>query len=99
MTIELRITPPAAQDMRDAYTWYEQQQLGLGEAFLLRLEARLEAIRRMPERFERVHRNFRRALVRRYPYAIFFEHDGSAATVYSIVHTAQDARKWRDRLP
>jgi plasmid stabilization system protein ParE len=46
-----------------------------------------------------VHETYRRALVRRFPYAIFYEHAGDVVTVYSVFHTSQDPAKWRQRLP
>ena len=53
----------------------------------------------MPEMHEFVHENCRRALVRRFPYAVFYEYADQTVTVYRVFHTARDPRKWRERLP
>lgn len=42
---------------------------------------------------------YRRVLVRRFPYAIFYEISGDAVTVFAVFHTARDPGKWRSRLP
>ena len=99
MTTKLIVAPEAEQDLAEANAWYEQQRAGLGEEFMGCIDARIEAICRWPEMCEIVHEDYRRALVRRFPYAIFYEHSENAVTVYSIFHTARDPQKWRQRLP
>jgi toxin ParE1/3/4 len=89
----------AEQDLTDAYAWYEAQRFGLGEEFLTSVEARLESILRSPEAYAVIHENYRRGLVRRFPYAIFYEYDIQTVTIYAVFHTAQDPAKWRPRLP
>ena len=42
--------------------------------------------------------DYRRALVRRFPYAVFYGYDGDAVTVQAVLHTARDPAKWRQRL-
>jgi len=46
-----------------------------------------------------VHEGYRRSLVRRFPYAVFYEHVESTVTVYAVFHTSRDPEKWRQRLP
>ena len=62
-------------------------------------EAYMERIRRQPAIYVRVHEEYRRALIRRFPYAIFFEYAETAVTVYAVFHTSRDPEKWRLRLP
>ena len=45
-----------------------------------------------------IHENYRRGLVRRFPYAVFYDYDGTSVTVYTIFHTSQNPDKWRERL-
>lgn len=46
-----------------------------------------------------VHENYRRALVRRFPDANFYEHVDDVVTMYFVVHCARDPEKWRQSLP
>ena len=46
-----------------------------------------------------VHENYRRGLVRRFPYAVFYEYEEGTVTVYDIFHTSRNPHKWRQRLP
>jgi len=52
----------------------------------------------MPEMHPIIHKNYRRALVRRFPYAVFYEYANDLVTVYSIFHTSRDPQKWQQRL-
>jgi len=99
MAAELIIAPEAEQDMAEAYGWYEGRRTGLGEELLSCVDARIEAIRRTPEMHAVVHENYRRGLVRRFPYAVFYEYVGGTVTVYCVFHTSRDPDKWRQRLP
>ncbi|HWL10085.1 MAG TPA: type II toxin-antitoxin system RelE/ParE family toxin [Planctomicrobium sp.] len=99
MAAKLTITPEVMQDLDEAYAWYETQRFGLGEEYLSCIDACLETIGRSPDLFEVVHEHYRRALVRRFPYAIFFEAIAHQITIYGVFHTARDPWKWKGRLP
>jgi plasmid stabilization system protein ParE len=98
MAAELITAPEAQQDVEDAYTWYEDRRPGLGEEFFDCVDACIQGICRLPELYAKVHEEYRRALVRRFPYAIFYEYTGGKVIVYSIFHTSQDSKKWSNRL-
>ena len=71
MLRNLIILPEAEQDAAQAYVWYEDQELGLGEEFLRCVDACIQFTRRSPGMYQVVHENYRRAVVRRFPYVIF----------------------------
>lgn len=52
----------------------------------------------MPTKHELVYKNYRRALVRRFPYMVFYTHDAEIVTIYAIFHTARNPAMWRKRL-
>ncbi len=101
MTAAPILIPEAQADVEDAYLWYEEQSLGLGMEFLRCVEAVLQSIQRTPQIYPVVHETYRRALVRRFPFAIFYEIDEAAnrCVVYSVFHCSQNPTKWRRRLP
>jgi plasmid stabilization system protein ParE len=96
---ELVILPEAEQDIAEAYDWYETRRAGLGKEFLSRVNACLQAIRQTPAMHGFVFETYRRGLVRRFPYAIFYEFADETVTVYCVFHTSQNPDKWRNRLP
>lgn len=60
MASDLVLSPDAESDIADAYSWYEERRIGLGEEFLSSLDACIEGIRRQPEMYSSVHESFRR---------------------------------------
>ncbi|MFN2359347.1 MAG: type II toxin-antitoxin system RelE/ParE family toxin [Desulfotignum sp.] len=88
----------ALQDIDEAYDWYENNRIGLGEEFLSCVDVCIQTICRTPELYMKVHEEYRRALVRRFSYAIFYEYTGGKVFVYSIFHTSQNPEKWRNRF-
>ena len=45
-----------------------------------------------------VNNKYRRALVKRFPYAVFFSFEGECVTIHSVFHTSQNPKKWMKRL-
>ena len=62
------------------------------------IDACIEALRRTPKIHTVVYEKYRRALARRFPYAVFYESTEDTVTVYGISHTSRDPAKWRRRL-
>lgn len=98
MIERVEFTPEADDDISEAYDWYEQREPGLGEEFLRSVEACLAILRRHPLLFPVAVDEFRRALVRRFPFEIFYGVNGREITIYSVFHCSQDPQKWRKRL-
>ena len=62
----------AAAEIEAAYRWYERERQGLGEEFLQAVTDLAASIAEYPERFPVIHRDIRRALLKRFPYGIFY---------------------------
>jgi len=95
---EIVVWPEAERDIADAALWYEARAQGLGFDFLRLVDACLSDIRRTPGRFPVVHRDLRRALLRRFPYGVFFTSDDDTVRVIACLHVRRDPRAWGDRL-
>ena len=65
--------------------------------FLAVANTALASIQRHPEAYALVDPTMRRALVRRFPYAIFYEVEATEIVVYAIFHGARDPRAWKRR--
>ncbi len=92
------ILPEAEQDVAEARDWYEGRRAGLGREFVEAINARIRVIQRNPEVFAAVHENYRRALVERFPYMIFYEASENAVVVHAVFHCARDPQAWQRRL-
>jgi plasmid stabilization system protein ParE len=95
---EPHFTLKARQDAADAFAWYEEQCPGLGLEFLRCVEATVLFIQRYPSMYPAVFGDYRRALIRRFPYAVFYEAEPTRIVVHAVFHCSQDPDKWKARL-
>ena len=94
----LLIRPEAELDIRDAYAWYEKQMPGLGDNYLMHVDAALMAVQRRPSQYPVIYRNARRCLVRRFPYGIIYVVEDKRILVMAVFHAKRDPRKWQTRV-
>jgi plasmid stabilization system protein ParE len=92
MKFRLAIRAAAREDIRGARDWYEDQAVGLGEKFGEALDGAITLITENPMMFPSIQGRARRALMRRFPYAIYFVVDGGGVSILRILHQARDPR-------
>ena len=93
----LRLTPEAELDLDEAHIWYQAQAPGLAADFLSAVDTCIASIRRHPEVYQLVDPTMRRALLRRFPYAVFYEVGPVEIVVYAVFHCARSPRAWKRR--
>jgi len=98
MTSRLVVRAAGEADVLDAAQWYEQRSPGLGTEFLRAVDVTLAEIARMPERFPLVYHESRRALLRRFPYAVYFVVSPDLVSVVACMHAHRDPRRWEERV-
>jgi len=82
------------RDLAAAFTYYEAQSSGLGETFLSAVNSAFDSIERYPEVFAAIHGDVRRALLSRFPYAVFYRVEVKRVVVLTVLHTARDPKLW-----
>ena len=96
--MQLLVRPAAAADIEDAHHWYEQQRAGLGDEFLELVGQTLSAIQEHPARYPVIHRDTRRAFLRRFPYGVFYLTHADTVLVVACMH-ARAARSTSVAIP
>jgi toxin ParE1/3/4 len=92
--VSLSFRPEAESDIAAAYGWYEGRATGLGEEFLRALDVAVASILRNPMAHPEKHRGVRRALLRRFPYGLFYLADDQQITVLACLHARRSPRRW-----
>ena len=82
------------RDLAGGFGYYEEQNEGLGERFLAAVDSAFDAIENYPEMFSRVHGEVRRAVLSKFPYAVFFRVEAKRVVVLTVLHTARDPKLW-----
>ncbi len=93
----VRFRVEASANYAMARDWYEDRA-GLGSAFEQCIEDKLLSIRENPELYPIVHGSLREALVRRFPYAIYFAVEEDTILVVAVFHSSRDPSAWQSRI-
>jgi plasmid stabilization system protein ParE len=94
---EVIVRPGAQADIREAALWYESRRPGLGSEFTLRFDALLERIAHNPLQFPEIGSGVRRALLQRFPYAIYFVVTASPVVI-AVLHQRRHPDTWKQRV-
>jgi len=97
VTRRLVLQPEAEEDIRSARRWYERQSPGLGNEFLRAVEASLAKVERTPELYAAVDQATRRARVRRFPFAVYYEIESERIVIYAVWHYRRDPTERQQR--
>jgi toxin ParE1/3/4 len=82
--MELVVLAGAEADIQLAFNRFEDQQQGLGDRFLEKLDSAFEAIRSNPEISPIYFRRFRRWVLHRFPFGLFYVSYPGRITVFAV---------------
>ena len=99
MGLRIRIHPEAEAELANAALWYESKRAGLGADFVAEIDEALEQIAEAPMNFPtwREARPFRRLVVRRFPYLVFFTVSDDVIQILAFAHAKRRPGYWKDR--
>ena len=91
----VNIKEQANNEIVQAYSYYESQQLGLGEYFLNDFSNTINAIKLSPNGFVKFHQ-YRQVRFSVFPFVIVYEVDKKELLIYAVFETHQHPIK-KDR--
>ena len=97
MNYKLLIRSEMELDIEEAFEWYEEHNPGLGFEFIRAVDICLASIGRYPLAYPLVHREVRRALIRRFPYGIFYLVEEDTIVVIASFHVKRDPQQWQSQ--
>jgi hypothetical protein len=68
----VHVRPRGEKDIAQACHWYEKSQAGLSVRLIAEIRRAIQILEQDADRFPLYYRNFRRILLTRFPYKIFF---------------------------
>jgi plasmid stabilization system protein ParE len=93
----LFISVEAAADIHEAVTWLGGISANLPVRFEEELERVYASILDYPKISSSVYKTFRRALLRLFPYSVFYVLDVSVVLIVAVVHQSRDEETWKRR--
>jgi len=98
MNYELIVRSVAEKDITDIVLWYEKKLKGLGNRFITSLDATFQSIQRNPEIYPKVYKEFRRALLPRFPYGVFYIIENNSIIIFAVLHGKRKPDTWKNRI-
>jgi toxin ParE1/3/4 len=100
VTVQVRLTPEARDDIAQATAWYRERSVRAAEEFLLAVGIALARIEAQPTAQVVVDAatGARRALLRRFPHRVLYLVEEDGAVVFAVMHHRRDTPAWRGRL-
>jgi plasmid stabilization system protein ParE len=96
VAFEVVFRPQAEDDALDVRQWYESRRVGLGQEFSQELDRIIQRVVIGPLSFPRVHGEIRRAVLSRFPYAVYFRLADKTVVVLAV-HGRQHQSHWQGR--
>ena len=98
MSARVLLRRAAELDLAGIEDWYESQQPGLGAEFRQAIDELFGRIGENPKAFPERYRGARRALLRRFPYVVWYRLEDDAAIILACFHGRRDPRITRARV-
>ena len=96
--MQIRFHPEAEAELAEARLWFSLQREGLDVALMQRVDQTLSSIIAAPRSYPIVYRNFRRAVLRKFPFAIFCEANKSEIVVFAVYYSRRDPKRLTSRF-
>ncbi len=97
MTLPVRLRREAEQDLENAARWYEAQQPGLGQRFIAEVARTFDLVGEQPAMYPAVGRMAHRALIRRFPFCVFYRIEEASIIVVAVMHGSRHPSHWKSR--
>lgn len=97
MGFQVIFKPLAQLEATEAFNWYAQNHINMGDAFAAEVDRTSCFLSRNPYLYPKVEQEVRRANLSRFPYSLFYVVDDDVVSVLSCFHQHRDPKS-RDRL-
>ena len=98
MAFAVTVRQLAEQDILEAQRWYDERRTNLGSEFRAAVDELLTSLGDTPLIYPAVYQGLRRAVLRRFPYLVYFAVSGDVVTVLACLHSSRDPRLLRSRV-
>ena len=87
----------AKREMDESIAWYENQRAHLGLEFAIEVDKTLEHVALNPNQFPLIRGEIRRALLRRFPYGLYYLIEENRVVIVAVFHFKRDPTLLEDR--
>lgn len=94
------LLPAAEAEVVEAMDWYEDRRAGLGLELVAAVHGAIQRIGESPEQSPvwTVNRRYRRLVLRRFPYALFYHLREARPEIVAVAHCSRRPGYWLSRV-
>jgi len=97
MNYRIVLSPDAQADIGSVIQWYDLIDPKLALRFRLEMRTTLRRITHLPHAFPIVANVFRRSVLNRFPYSVYYSVQLDVINVRAVLHQRRGAPVWLDR--
>jgi plasmid stabilization system protein ParE len=93
----IKLFQTASTDLQEAYDWYEEQSVGLGDRFIREVDSYLDLISENPYQFAiQFSGKYHFALLKHFPFRIVYRIDKVEKSIFvsAVFHTSRDPKRF-----
>jgi toxin ParE1/3/4 len=98
MKYRVIVRPEAEHDLKEAFSWYEDNRIGLGYDFLLQVDAGINFIKRNPAVHPIEYKETRKHLIKRFPYKIIYLVEEKKIVILAVIHSKRSPDLIKKRI-
>ncbi len=89
--------PEAEDEYNEAKLWYTKQLIGLDLEFIRCIDESIQKIKRNPDSYPFEFDNYRRKIVKRFPFKIIYEVLVDSVFILAVFHFSRNPERLRSR--
>lgn len=89
--------PEAAAEFDEAFDYYEDCQLGLGQQLAQEVEAAIQLVQDYPLAWAMVDGSVRRMLIRRFPFGLLYSVNQDEIFILAVMRLNREPNYWKNR--
>jgi plasmid stabilization system protein ParE len=97
VSVRVRATPQARDDIAAGRQFFDSRQAGLGTQFVREVRATFVRIGHLPLGYAEVGDGVRAVATRRFGYVVYYRSDGRSAEVLAVLHGSRPPETWQGR--
>ncbi len=90
--------PEADHEMFEAARYYQSLSSGLGDDYLDEVERAVHSIETSPQTWPVLEGDFRRRLVRRFPFGVIYRIEPDKILIIAVAHLRKKPGYWENRI-
>jgi plasmid stabilization system protein ParE len=94
----IELSDEAEIDFDKSYEYYYKENPNIAKSFFNRINLSLENLKENPTIFPDVYKGLRKYVVKKFPFVIYYQIEGTVVKVVAIFHTSRNPKIWNDCL-